>query len=69
MRNASEKARVLRTEKSHNSYCGRVYLRLVPSTAFGNHFYTYSHGEDFGPSFLRFCSYFPQDAKLRSNGH
>ena len=34
-----------------------------------NHFYFYGIDEDFGPFFLKFCSYFPYNAKLCLNGH
>ena len=34
-----------------------------------NHFYCYCLDRDFGPFFLKFCSYFPYNAKLCLNGH
>ena len=34
-----------------------------------NQFYFYCVDEDFGPFFLKFCSYFPFNAKLRINGN
>ena len=34
-----------------------------------NHYYFYCVDEDFGPFFLKFCSYFPYNAKLCINGH
>ena len=34
-----------------------------------NHFYFYCLDDDFGPFFLKFCSYFPYTAKLCLNGH
>jgi hypothetical protein len=34
-----------------------------------NHFYVYAVDEDFGPFFLKFCSYFPYNARLCINGH
>jgi hypothetical protein len=34
-----------------------------------NHYYFYCVDEDFGPIFLKFCSYFPHNAKLCTNGH
>ena len=42
---------------------------LVDSTAMVNHFYFYAVDDDFGPFFLKFCSYFPYNAKLCINGH
>jgi hypothetical protein len=34
-----------------------------------NHYYFYCVDENFGPFFLKFCSYFPYTAKLCINGH
>ena len=34
-----------------------------------NHFYFYCVDRDFGPFFLKFCTYFPYNAKLCINGH
>ena len=34
-----------------------------------NQFYVYAVDADFGPFFLKFCSYFPYNAKLCLNGH
>jgi hypothetical protein len=34
-----------------------------------NHFYFYCFDDDFGPFFLKFCSYFPFTAKLCINGN
>ena len=34
-----------------------------------NQFYFYCVDEDFGPFFLKFCSYFPFNAKLCINGN
>lgn len=34
-----------------------------------NHCYCYWLDEDFGPFFLKFCSYFPYNAKRCINGH
>ena len=34
-----------------------------------NHFYWYCLDREFGPFFLKFCSYFPYNAKLCINGH
>ena len=66
---AQEKARVLRTERRHNPATGGTYAWLVSSTAMVNHFYFYAVDDDFGPFFLKFCSYFPYNAKLCINGH
>ena len=34
-----------------------------------NQFYLYCVDDDFGPFFIKFCSYFPYNAKLCINGH
>ena len=34
-----------------------------------NHYYIYAVDRNFGPFFLKFCSYFPFNAKLCLNGH
>ena len=34
-----------------------------------NHFYLYCVDREFGPFFLKFCTYFPYNAKLCLNGH
>ena len=34
-----------------------------------NHDYVYAVDRDFGPFFLKVCSYFPFNAKLYVNGH
>ncbi len=39
------------------------------STGVVNHFYFYAVDADFGPFFLKFCTYFPYTAKLCINGH
>jgi len=66
---AQEKARVCRTEKRRNPQTGRTYPWLVQSTALVNQYYIYAVDRDFGPFFLKFCSYFPYNAKLCLNGH
>jgi hypothetical protein len=65
---AQEKARVFRTEKRRTSD-GRSYPWIVSTTAMVNHFYFYCFDDDFGPFFIKFCSYFPYNAKLCINGH
>jgi hypothetical protein len=66
---AQEKAPVFRTEKRRSPHSGRPYPWIVKSTAMVNHYYIYAIGDDFGPFFLKFCSYFPYNAKLCLNGH
>lgn len=66
---AQEKASVFRTAKRHNPRTGRSYPWIVKSTAMVNHYYIYAVDRDFGPFFLKFCTYFPYTAKLCLNGH
>jgi hypothetical protein len=66
---AQEKTSVFRTEKRRNPETGRTYPWIVRSTAMVNHYYFYGFDDDFGPFFLKFCSYFPYNAKLCINGH
>jgi hypothetical protein len=65
---AQEKARVFRTEKRRDAK-GQRYPWIIRSTAMPNHYYVYILDRDFGPLFIKFCSYFPYPAKLCLNGH
>jgi len=56
---AQEKTAVFRTERRRNEQTGATYPWLVRSTAMVNHFYVYCMDRDFGPFFLKFCTYFP----------
>ena len=64
---AQEKASVFRTEKRRDAR--GVYPWIIRSTAMVNHYYVYILDRDFGPVFIKFCSYFPYPAKLCLNGH
>jgi len=66
---AQERAAVVRTISKKNPRTGRSYPWLEKSTAMVNHYYFYGVDEDFGPFFIKFCSYFPCNAKLCLNGH
>jgi hypothetical protein len=65
---AQEKASVFRTEKRQDAQ-GKRYPWIIRSTAMPNHYYFYILDRDFGPIFIKFCSYFPYPAKLCLNGH
>jgi hypothetical protein len=65
---AQEKASVYRTEKRRTPD-GRTYPWLVRTTAMVNQYYCYCVDRDFGPFFLKLCSYFPYTARLCVNGH
>ncbi len=65
---AQEKTPVCRTEKRRHPD-GVAYPWIVKTTGMVNHFYFYCVDSDFGPFFLKFCSYFPYNAKLCLNGN
>jgi hypothetical protein len=65
---AQEKTGLFRTERRRNAE-GNSYPWIVRSTGVVNHFYVYAVDADFGPFFLKFCSYFPYNARLCLNGH
>jgi hypothetical protein len=54
----------MRTERRRSRFTGGTYPWIVESTAMVNHYYFDCVDEDFGPFFLKFCSYFPYNAKL-----
>jgi hypothetical protein len=60
---AQEKAALFRTERRRDA-AGTTYPWIVKTTGVVNHFYVYAVDADFGPFFLKFCSYFPYNAKL-----
>jgi hypothetical protein len=65
---AQEKTSLFRTERRRDER-GDSYPWVVRSTGVVNQFYVYAVDADFGPFFLKFCSYFPYNAKLCLNGH
>jgi hypothetical protein len=66
---AQEKTRVFRTEKRRNRDTGATYPWIVSATGVVNQFYVYAVDAEFGPFFIKFCSYFPYTAKLCINGN
>ena len=66
---AQEKASVFRTEKRRNADDGSTYPWIIRSTTPVNHYYFYLLDRDFGPLFVKFCSYFPYAMKVCLNGH
>ena len=66
---AQEKCRVFRTERRTNPATGARYPFIVSATAVVNQFYFYGLDDDFGPFFIKFCSYFPYTAKVCVNVH
>jgi hypothetical protein len=61
---AQEKASVFRTEKRRPD--GSRYPWIIRSKTPVNHCYVYILDRDFGPLFIKFCSYFPYAAKALS---
>jgi hypothetical protein len=61
---AQEKTTAYRTEKRRNPLTGRPYPWIVRATLLVNHYYFYCVDADFGPFFIKFCSYFPYNAKI-----
>ena len=45
------------------------YAWLVTKAVMPNHYYFYGYDEDFGPFFLKFCSYLPFTGRLCCNGN
>ena len=66
---AKEKAHVPRISTQTSNTTGRTIPWLTQQTVMVNHFYFYCVDEDFGPFFIKFCSYFPYNARLCLNGH
>ena len=66
---AQEKTTVISSVRRRNPVTGAAYAWLVHANALVNHFYVYCFDENFGPFFLKFCSYFPYTAKLCINGN
>jgi hypothetical protein len=65
---AQEKASVFRTEKRRRPD-GSTYPWIYRSTTPVNHYYVYILDRDFGPLFIKFCSYFPYAVQVCLNGH
>ncbi|HVT60840.1 MAG TPA: hypothetical protein VHR45_20885 [Thermoanaerobaculia bacterium] len=66
---AQEKVLLVRTQSRRNPKTGQRYPWLVKTTALVNQYYFYCVDRDFGPFFLKLCSYFPYNGKVCLNGH
>src|SRR2546428_8907619 len=64
---AQARASVFRTEKRRDAQ-GKKYPWIIRSTAMPNHYYVYILDRDFGPLFIKFCTYFPYPVKVCLNG-
>lgn len=65
---AQENARVPRTTRIRGTNGGTIPW-IIYSKMPVNQYYFYCYDADFGPFFLKFCSYFPYVGKLCLNGH
>jgi len=55
--------------KAHQRVQGKlVGFDYSRQSVFVNHYYFYLQGEDFGPAFIKVCSYVPYAVKMCLNG-
>jgi hypothetical protein len=66
---AQEKTRGFRTRRGYGPRTRDRAPELFRTTLMVNHYYCYGVDADFGPFFIKFCSYFPFNAKVCLNGH
>jgi hypothetical protein len=66
---AQERFASFRMIKKISAHTGQPYPWLTRGTVMCNHYYVYLVDEDFGPLFIKFCSYFPYTARVCLNGH
>jgi len=66
---AQEKCSVFRTSSKTNPNTGQTFATLSKTTAMVNHYYFYCVDKDFGPFFIKFCSYFPYTGRICLNGN
>ncbi|HBT76622.1 MAG TPA: hypothetical protein DEB39_06775 [Planctomycetaceae bacterium] len=66
---AQEKCKTFRTVTKTNPKTGKTYPHLIRTTVMVNHYYFYGVDKDFGPFFIKFCSYFPYTGKVCINGN
>lgn len=66
---AQEKATVPRTVRKRFGPGEGTIPWIDYTTALVNFYYLYAVDKDFGPFFIKFCSYFPYTSKLCLNGH
>jgi hypothetical protein len=66
---AQERFASVRTIKKIGAHSGQPYPWFTRGTVMCNHYYFYLVDADFGPLFIKFCSYFPYTARVCLNGH
>jgi hypothetical protein len=65
--NAQEKTKAFKGAKRKKSgYVGFDYQR---QDVYVTHYYFYLYDDDFGPAFIKVCTYFPFTMKININGH
>jgi len=66
---AQEKTRVFGTKRKKVPGTDTSFPWIVTTSSMVNHYYIYCVDRDFGPFFIKYCSYFPYNAKMCINGH
>lgn len=64
---AQERASAFKGRKKEQK--GRVGFEYARQSVFVNHYYFYLQDEDFGPAFIKVCTYAPYAVKICLNGH
>jgi hypothetical protein len=66
---AQEKCNTFKGKTTHDPASKRVHVDYSRQSACVNHYYFYLVDEDFGPAFIKVCSYAPYAIKVCINGH
>jgi len=68
---AQEKSNSFKGSTKHDQSCdfARVLVTYDRQSVFVNHYYYYFVDQDFGPGFIKVCSYAPYPIKVCINGH
>lgn len=64
---AQERAYAFRAKKTEKD--GYINFDYSRGSVYVNHYYFYLHDEEFGPGFIKICSYAPYTIKICLNGH
>lgn len=64
---AQEKAKAFKGTKKNKS--GSLYFDYQRQDVYVTYYYFYLFDDDFGPAFIKMCSYFPFTIKININGH
>ena len=64
---AQEKSRAFKGSKKNKS--GYIGFDFQRQDVFVTHYYFYLYDNDFGPAFIKICTYFPFTIKVNINGH